>query len=182
LFLAGHGISIDGRYYFLPHDVKVNATIDEALKASALNQNKLSALLNALPTSRVAVLIDSCNSGAFAVLNSVVKNSQNRAWTGSLAQNTGRFVLAGTSSDQEALDGINGHGVFTAVLLTGLNGKADTEIAGNRDLHVNIAELLAYAKQKVPEEAHKIAPTHAQNVAGFFAGSDFFDLGISENE
>jgi WD40 repeat protein len=181
LFLAGHGISIDGRYYFLPYDAKLTGTnIKEQIKATALTQKNLSELLSALPTSRVAVLIDSCNSGAFAVLGSVMQNpSQQRAWTGSLAQNTGRFVLAGTSNEQEALDGINGHGVFTAVLLDGLSGKADQELGGNRDKRINIAELLAYARQRVPEEAHKISPSHDQNVSGFFAGSEFFDLTLS---
>ncbi len=180
LFLAGHGISIDGRYYFLPYDAKLSGSdIKEQIKATSLTQKNLSDLLSALPTSRVAVLIDSCNSGSFAVLGSVMQHSspQERAWTGSLAQNTGRFVLAGTSNDQEALDGINGHGVFTAVLLDGLGGKADQEF-GNRDQHINIAELLAYTRQRVPEEAHKISPSHAQNVSGFFAGSEFFDLTI----
>lgn len=178
LFLAGHGIAIDGRYYFLPYDAKLDGkNLSEQIKASALTQKMLSNLLSALPTSRVAVLIDSCNSGAFAVLGSVMQHSgQERAWTGSLAQNTGRFVLAGTSTDQEALDGIDGHGVFTAVLLAGLGGKADQEVSGNRDHHVNIAELLAYTRQRVPEEARKIAPNHSQNVSGFFAGSEFFDL------
>lgn len=181
LFLAGHGISIDGRYYFLPHDAKLAGNnIKEQIKTTALTQKTLSDLLSALPTSRVAVLIDSCNSGAFAVLGSVMQHSsQERAWTGSLAQNTGRFVLAGTSNDQEALDGINGHGVFTAVLLDGLNGKADKEMSGNHDQRINIAELLAYTRQRVPEEAHKISPSHDQNVSGFFAGSEFFDLTLS---
>ena len=178
LFLAGHGISIDGRYYFLPHDAKLtDNNMKEQIKATSLTQKTLSDLLSALPTSRVAVLIDSCNSGAFAVLGSVMqRSSQERSWTGSLAQNTGRFVLAGTSNDQEALDGINGHGVFTAVLLDGLDGKADQEMSGNRDQRVNIAELLAYTRKRVPEEAHKISPSHDQNVSGFFAGSEFFDL------
>ncbi len=181
LFLAGHGISIDGRYYFLPYDAKLSGNnIKEQIKMSALTQKNLSDLLSALPTSRVAVLIDSCNSGAFAVLGSVMQNAnQQRAWTGSLAQNTGRFVLAGTSNDQEALDGINGHGVFTAVLLDGLNGKADQELGGNRDKRINIAELLAYTRQRVPEAARNISPAHAQNVSGFFAGSEFFDLTLS---
>ncbi len=181
LFLAGHGISIDGRYYFLPHDAKLAGNnIKEKIKTTSLTQKMLSDLLSALPTSRVAVLIDSCNSGAFAVQGSVMqRSSQERAWTGSLAQNTGRFVLAGTSNDQEALDGINGHGVFTAVLLDGLNGKADQELSGNHDKRINIAELLAYTRQRVPEEAHKISPSHDQNVSGFFAGSEFFDLSVS---
>jgi WD40 repeat protein len=178
LFLAGHGISLEGRYYFMPYDAKLAGNTKEQIKTSSLTQKALSDLLSALPTSRVAVLIDSCNSGAFAVMGSVIQHSspQERAWTGSLAQNTGRFVLAGTSTEQEALDGINGHGVFTAVLLEGLSGKADQEVNGNHDQRIDIYELQKYTSQRVPEEARKISPTHAQNVSGFFAGSDFFDL------
>jgi hypothetical protein len=63
--------------------------------------------------------------------------------------------------------------------LEGLSGKADQEM-GNRDQHINITELLAYTRQRVPEEAHKISPNHAQNVSGFFAGSEFFDLTVSK--
>jgi uncharacterized caspase-like protein len=176
LFLAGHGIAIDGRYYFLPYDAKVsgNPSNDE-IKTSSLAQSVLSELIYALPTSRVAVLIDSCNSGAFAVPDSLFRQTQDRAWTGSMAQNTGRFILAATSSEQEALDGINGHGVFTSVVLGGLDGKAD-KIEGNNNKEVDVVELSRYAKRQVPSEARSIAPNHAQNVSGFFMGIDFFPL------
>jgi hypothetical protein len=39
---------------------------------------------------------------------------------GSLGYATGR--LAGTTNQEEALDGVNGHGVFTAVILDALKG------------------------------------------------------------
>jgi WD40 repeat protein len=173
LFLAGHGTkNNDGSYSFLPYDVDVSS--EERLKATALTQDGLTDSISALPATRMAVLIDSCYSGAFAVQDSVL---QDRKWTGALVQETGRFVLAGASGEQEALDGINGHGVFTAVVLDGLNGKADQEVRGNRDQYIDIFEILEYARKRVPEEARKMS--HNQNATPFFLGSDTFNLSIS---
>jgi uncharacterized caspase-like protein len=177
LFLAGHGINMDGRFYFLPQDVDLSSAA--RLKATSLSQKMLSESIAGMSASRVAVAIDACYAGAFAVQDSV-KPQQGRALAGSLAEDTGRFVLAGTSNEQEALDGINGHGVFTKVLLEGLSGKADKEVEGNNNQHVSIVELQQYAQKRVPEEAHKIAPTHNQNATGFYSGSEFFNLTDSE--
>lgn len=177
LFLAGHGINLDGRFYFLPQDV--NLSSDASLKASSLSQTSLSESIAAMSATRVAVAIDACYAGAFAVQDSI-KPQQGRSVAGSLAENTGRFVLAGTSNAEEALDGINGHGVFTAVLLEGLAGRADKEVEGNNNQHVSIVELQQYAQKRVPEEARKIAAAHNQNATGFYAGSEFFNLSDSD--
>jgi hypothetical protein len=177
VFLAGHGITIDKTYYFLPQDVEISESgIDEKFKATALPQEDFSGLLSALPSSRVAVLIDSCNSGAFAVPNSVLRQNQDRTWSGAIGHDTGRFVLAGTSDEQEALDGINGHGIFTTVLLDGLNGLADQEVRGNNNKEVDVVEISEYTRQKVPVAADNLVKGHRQNVVGFFAGFDYFSL------
>jgi WD40 repeat protein len=174
LFLAGHGVIDDGRYSFLPYDVPGLSAQD--LRTGSLTQEALADLLATLPTSRAAVLIDTCHAGAVAAPDAVLRQSRDRTWVGSLGHHSGRFVLAGTTTQQEALDGIAGHGVFTAVLLDGLRGQADREGKGNRDGRVDVVELTRYAETRVPEEAKKIAPTHAQRAVGFFAGSDFFEL------
>jgi uncharacterized caspase-like protein len=174
LFVAGHGLVHDGRYHFLPHDVG-GATL-EAVLAGGLGQTELAERIGALPTARTAVLIDTCYAGAFAARDTLLRQSRDRSWVGALGFNTGRYVLAGTSSEQEALDGIEGHGVFTAVVLEALRGLADREGKGNRDGRVDVVELTRYAETRVPEEARRLAPTHAQRATGFFAGSDFFEL------
>jgi uncharacterized caspase-like protein len=174
VFLAGHGVIQDGQYYFLPYDV-AGLTAD-SLRSTALTQSALADMVSALPTSRTAILIDTCHAGAFATPDAILRQSRDRTWVGSLGFNTGRFVLAGTTNQQEALDGVAGHGVFTAVVLDGLRGQADQQGKGNRDGRVDVVELTRYAEARVPEEAHQIAPTHAQRAVGFFAGGDFFEL------
>jgi hypothetical protein len=180
LFLAGHGVISDGRYSFLPHDLP--ALDARGLREGALGQEALADLLASLPTSRAAVLIDTCHAGAVAGADAVLRQSRDRAWVGALGYNTGRFVLAGTTTQQEALDGIAGHGVFTAVVLDGLSGIADRKPKGNEDGRVDVVELTRYAEARVPEEATKIAPTHAQRAVGFFAGSDFFELSAPRSD
>lgn len=183
VFLAGHGITLEKSYYFLPHDVRIGATLDDdVLKTSSLTQDKFADLLSDLAASRVAILIDSCNSGAFAVPSSILRKSQDRTWSGALGHDTGRFVLAGTKDEQEALDGVGGHGVFTTVLLEGLKGLADKEVRGNHDNEVDVREIASYSSYKVPLLADSIAKGHRQNVVSFFGGSldTLFSLSRSE--
>lgn len=160
LFLAGHGVALEGRYYFLPHDV--SAPTPEAIKASGLGHDALAELLATLPTTRAAVIIDTCFAGAFAVKDVVLRHTQDRTWINSLGMVTGRFTLAGTTNQQEALDGIAGHGVFTATVLGGLKGAADAQSRGNRDGRIDVIELGRYAELQVPlaAKSHSRAEAH----------------------
>lgn len=174
IFIAGHGVVIKGRYYFLPYELK--NTVNDEVQTNALSGDTLSELISNFSTSKVALLIDSCYSGSLANSDMVMRRNQDATWAGGFVQSTGRFVLAGSANDQEALDGKGGHGVFTAVLLDALKGKADLELSGNKDNRVNVVELFEYAKKYVSEEAKKIDPSHSQKATGFFMGSDFFEL------
>ncbi len=174
IFLAGHGVVIDGHYYFLPYEIE--SSKNDEIQAKALSDAAISDLISNISTLQVAVLIDSCFAGSLANSDIVTQRYQDATWTNSLGQNTGRFFLAGSANNQEALDGIDGHGVFTSVLIDALKGKADLELRGNKNNRVDVVELSEYAKQYVPEEARKIDPSHTQKATGFFMGSDFFEL------
>ncbi len=47
-----------------------------------------------------------------------------------------------------ALEGYQGHGVFSFVLLEGLKGEADRQ--GNRNRRVSVTELAEYLGEEVP--------------------------------
>ena len=66
-----------------------------------------------------------------------------------LMQATGRATLASSSSVQQALEGYEGHGVFTYALLQGLSRAADDR--GNRNGTIEIDELSNYVSDTVPE-------------------------------
>ncbi|WP_439815327.1 caspase family protein [Zavarzinia sp. CC-PAN008] len=180
VFLAGHGLNIDGKFYFLPFDVK-DLTV-EGLQATALTQDQLQEALGALPTSRTAMLIDACYSGAFAVGDSVDNADRNSTSAQQLSYSSGRYILAGASSQEEALDGIAGHGVFTSVLLEGLVGKADESVRGNKDGAVDVLELGEYARKRVPDVAAEVGQGHRQRPHFFFRGDDWFPVRSLQSE
>jgi WD40 repeat protein len=174
IFLAGHGVALDGKYYFLPYDLP--GLSPESVKGASLTHQKLADALNALPTSRTVVILDTCFSGAFAVSDSLMRDSRDQTLGKQMSHTSGRFILAGSSSQEEALDGVDGHGVLTGVLLKGLSGDADRSVRGDRDGKVSVMELGEFAKTKVPELAVKVGAGHSQKPRWFFNGDDIFDV------
>lgn len=174
IFLAGHGVPIEGRYYFLPNDIATKSR--EAIQTQGISQDEIIAALGRLRAWRAAVVLDTCFAGLLAVEDAVFRQSANDTVAGQLVRASGRFILAGAASKEEALDGVNGHGVFTGALIEGLRGLADTEVRGNRDQVVDVFEIGEFARKTVPEIAQRIREGHRQSPRWFFTGSDVFPL------
>ena len=174
VFLAGHGVALDGKYYYIPADLP--DIENDSIRRRALTYDDLAARLGRFPTARAIIVLDTCYSGAFAVDDSIMRDSRDQTVGKQISHATGRFILAGSSSQEEALDGVDGHGVFTEVLLKGLEGDADQTAAGNHDGKVSILELGEYAKLKVPELASKVARGYSQKPRWFFNGDEMFDV------
>ena len=68
-----------------------------------------------------------------------------------LSRAVGSTILSASTSIQEALEGYNGHGLFTYVLTEGLSGKADKGKSG----YVKTTELADYVDNEVPILAEK---------------------------
>ena len=68
-----------------------------------------------------------------------------------IASAVGSTILSASTSDQEAQEGEDGHGLFTSVLLKGLDGRADLFKNGS----VKTVELAAYLENEVPKIAVK---------------------------
>lgn len=150
-YLAGHGEVSDGRYHFIPHELIYSNEAE--LRKQALNENKLKALISSVETAKRLVVMDSCHAGkAVQTLASASRNIEDKSAINRLMSATGSAILAATSSEQEAKEGIikngEGHGVFTHVLLEGLRGKAD---AASKDGQVDVEELIQYTRREVPK-------------------------------
>jgi uncharacterized caspase-like protein len=143
LFLAGHGTAFDGEYHFIPWEVVYEN--EAALRARSLNQSKLQELLRKIPAQKTLVLLDTCSAGAFTPGRAV---SGEKAAIDRLMKVTGRAVLAATSDTKMALEGHEGHGVFTYALLQALAGKA---LESNDNQAVDIDELASYVAEEVPK-------------------------------
>lgn len=152
LFLAGHGMAIDGRYYFAPVDVGKTGKVTKASFVNeGLSQDELSQALAKVSAGRGMLLLDTCFAGSLQIrdLNATASSQFSNAM--------GRPILAAAAA--EALDssaappaGIGAdHGVFTTYLLSGLAGQADANANGR----VDILELATYVMDKVTEDAAK---------------------------
>jgi hypothetical protein len=94
---------------------------------------------------------------------------------------SGRFILAASSSYEEALDGEEGHGVLTSTIIEGLGGSADRHVRGNRDGKVSVLEIGEWSKARVPLVASRLGRTHAQKPRWYFSGDDVFDIRGAED-
>jgi hypothetical protein len=69
-----------------------------------------------------------------------------------LSRAVGTTVLAASAASQQALEGYQGHGLFTFLLAEGLRGRADL----NRDAFVKTTELADFIDDEVPALAEKV--------------------------
>ncbi|MGO8865887.1 MAG: caspase family protein [Alphaproteobacteria bacterium] len=188
VFFAGHGESVDGRYYFAPHEIgmknperltkdNVGAEWDQLLKEEGIGQDQLVKWIRGIAAAHVLIMLDTCFSGSFAVEDATSRAAQNVTVTSKIGHSAGRMVLAG--ADKEAFDAADAglpayqhHGVFTSWLLQGLDGAADLQKRGE----IDVADLARYVTVYVPNEAKKQGRKVTQEASFYFAGGEFFDL------
>ncbi|MFL6449260.1 MAG: caspase family protein [Bryobacteraceae bacterium] len=139
LYLAGHGTALDGDYYFIPWDVRY--TSEGALRQQSLNQEAIRKLLAQIPAKKTLLLLDTCSSGAFSTGRALGE----KAAIDRLAKITGRATLAAAATDQMALEGYNGHGVFTYAVLDALSKAANPQGL------VEVTTLADYVTDLVPK-------------------------------
>jgi hypothetical protein len=122
--LAGHGgvNRATGEWVFCAYDSHVG---------SAALRSRIEAL--ARKGVRVLLILDTCESGGVGISGDNI------------------IVLAACTADQGAIDGKD-HGLFTRVLLDGLNGAADL----NKDGVITLAELTAYVSLRVEQLSKQI--------------------------
>jgi WD40 repeat protein len=144
LHLAGHGTALDGDYYFLTQDLDNDS--EEAIRRQALSGADLRELLRPIQASGGTLLLfDTCSSGTYGSpaqrdLQAAVRRFE---------ELDGRLMLAAAGDRQMALESpFQGRGIFTAVVIEGLVGKADKYGA---DRVVKASELLGYVVEMVPE-------------------------------
>jgi uncharacterized caspase-like protein len=89
-------------------------------------------------------LLDTCNSGSF------VEAEMQKTTTNRLAKATGRATISASSKSQVALEGFEGHGVFTYTLIEALKGKAYKD-----DNRISVYELSDYVKQVLPNRTYQ---------------------------
>jgi WD40 repeat protein/uncharacterized caspase-like protein len=141
-YVAGHGKTIDGRYYFGQQDIEVTDLASIAIQGIA--QDEWQKWFARIPARKSVLLFDTCESGSLTTDAADSNVLAQQAASGRLAQATGRTILTASSSEQLALEGVGGHGLFTYQLLDAL-GRADSDGNGMLEL----TELAAFVYSQV---------------------------------
>ena len=144
LYMAGHGLALDGSYHFLPWDLVYRNS--DSVRTEALTQRRLEDLLSRVPALKSLILLDTCNAGAFTQM--AARGLAEKTALDKLMRATGRAMIVASSESQMALEGYEGHGVFTYALLAALQGAADER--GDGDGMVAVNELAQYLQWEVP--------------------------------
>jgi WD40 repeat protein/uncharacterized caspase-like protein len=153
-FAAGHGKTLDGRYYFIPYDLRYQN--ERSLVRDAIGQDKLQAWFARIPARKAVLMFDTCEAGSLteraAMRTAALARGglEQKAALGRLIQATGRATLTASSATQEAFEGHGGHGVFTFAVLDAL-GRGDLNSNGL----VELAELIQHVDGLVPAITEK---------------------------
>ncbi|MCX5846138.1 MAG: caspase family protein [Deltaproteobacteria bacterium] len=153
LYVASHGTVDDGEYFLITSNV--GSTRTERLKTDAIGQSVFKELISNIPATKKLIIIDTCNAGALGEAIQVAMLTRGMSEDTAmkiLSRAVGSTILSASTSLQEALEGYQGHGLFTYVLAEGLQGKADKGNTG----YVKTTELADYVDNEVPTLAEKI--------------------------
>ncbi|MEH2567739.1 putative caspase-like protein [Bradyrhizobium sp. AZCC 2289] len=162
-FLAGHGKTKNGRYYFLPRDFRYED--EDSIEKTGMDQDKFQAWFAKIPARKSILLYDTCESGSLTGTKARGSDIDERLGAlNRMTRATGRTFLTATTDDAPALEGYRGHGVFTYALLDALE-HADV----NKNGLIEVSELADYIDQKVPDfsfEAFKLRQIPQRNIVG----------------
>lgn len=140
LYLAGHGVRSepDHRFLFLPHEISSTSNW-EAINRAALDEGTLVAALARIRARDGFLFVDTCHAGQVTIDS-----------LAALGNETGRFLLAASSSVQEALDSYDDrNGVFAFAIREGLSGRAASDGEGR----VSALALGEWVTRRVPQLA-----------------------------
>jgi uncharacterized caspase-like protein len=119
------------------------------VRHQAITQDHLQRWLAAVPARKSVILIDTCESGSFSQSLAVLRGMVEKTAIDRLARATGRATIVAATETQPAMEGYEGHGVFTYAVMQALQ-HADS-VSGNRDGITGLFELAAYVNVRVPE-------------------------------
>lgn len=149
LYVAGHGtVHKDGDYYFIPADFRYKS--EDEISLSGVSKTDLTKNLSLINASKSLVILDTCNLGAF-ISDKGQRGMSEKTAIDRLSRATGHATIVAAGDSQSAMEGYNGHGLFTYVLVEGLNGKADT----NKDGFITLTELSNYIDNEVPNLSYE---------------------------
>ncbi|MES2433364.1 MAG: WG repeat-containing protein [Pseudomonadota bacterium] len=143
-FLAGHGKTVEGKYYFIPQDFRFEG--DDPIRTKGIDQDRWQEWAARVKAKKSVMIYDTCESGSLTGTRSVDAAMAQSAAVERLTRAMGRTILSASTDDAPALEGYQGHGVMTWAMLDAM-GQADS----NGNATIEVTELANFLDVKVPE-------------------------------
>ncbi len=153
LYMAGHGKTIDGDYYFLPP--AMDGFSDDAIKRQGFGPGMLPKWLETIQAQKTILIFDTCESGSAGNMFRARDAAADEAAYQRMKETTGRTLFMAAGDQQSAIEGYHNHGVFTYALLEGLAK------AGNAD-KVLLFDLADYVQTRVPQLSRELNACEAK--------------------
>jgi uncharacterized caspase-like protein len=117
VYLAGHGVEVGGKYYYVAHDTTSEAT--------AVPLTQIKALFDGTKSRRAFLWLDFCHSGGILARRGGSGDMDAIRREIGVVSGHGKVVVAACTSSQSSYESSAlGHGFFTHALLRGLRGEA----------------------------------------------------------
>jgi uncharacterized caspase-like protein len=167
-YYAGHGSMVDNKFYFIPTETlrlyDATALNKEGIEASIIQEK-----FKHIKALKQLIIMDACQSGGSVELLANRGAAEEKA-IAQLSRSAGIHIMASAGSEQFAAEFTElGHGLFTYVLMRGLQGEAD---GAPKDGKVTIYELKSFIDDQVPEMTRKLKGK-PQYPYTFSRGQDF---------
>jgi WD40 repeat protein len=172
IYLAGHGIAVNGEWYFLPYETRFQDN-EQYYAQVGISAGEIRDLMTRIPLQKIVIMVDACYSGAGLEAFRNLQNTQ-RHFSRAVSKSAGIVVLAATRQDQQAAELTDlGHGLFTYVVTQGLGGAADIQ---PRDQTISAHEVVNFSTTTIPTLSMKYIGA-SQEPTSFTMGGDFTLLG-----
>ncbi len=153
-YVAGHGqIDESNAYRMLTADVRLLS--DSRMRDDSIGAEELQKAIYDIPSAKKLILLDTCHSGQGLKAESLLGKRgglEDLEAIKRINRKSGAVVMAASESKEQALEGYQGHGIFTYALLEALEGKADVD----GDRLVSTRELQEYVEVRASELAEKL--------------------------
>jgi WD40 repeat protein len=165
LFVAGHGVLLQNQYYMLTHDY--DGMVNDR---SMISSNEIVEMSKKIKSLSQLFIFDTCHAGGVDYIVSGLYDARMSV----LAKKMGLHIYASASDKQSAIDGYKGNGLFTYVLLDGLNNNKEAD--KNKDGKVTVVGLGEYSKKMTTNISKEIGHSQTPLIINFGKDSPIYKL------
>jgi uncharacterized caspase-like protein len=165
LFVAGHGVLLQNQYYMLTHDY--DGIVNDI---SMISSNEIVEISKKIKSLSQLFIFDTCHAGGVDTIVSGLYDARMSV----LAKKMGLHIYASASDRQVAMDGYKGNGLFTYVLLDGLNNNKEAD--KNKDGKVTVVGLGEYSKKMTTNISKEIGHSQTPLIINFGKDSPIYKL------